>query len=136
MKKVDIAMSIGTDGFYSVYCNEHPSIFGSGDTPSAAIDSLRETLQLVKEDGKEAALFYPDWLDEEYEFQVQWNVKDLMEYYSGIITPSALGRLAGIHPKQVWAYMHGKSKPRKPQLLKMESALHRLGQELIHTSFC
>jgi hypothetical protein len=50
--------------------------------------------------------------------------------------PSALGRLSGINPKQVWAYMHGISKPRKAQLEKMESALHRLGQELTHTSFC
>jgi hypothetical protein len=59
-----------------------------------------------------------------------------MAYYSGIITPSALGRLSGINPKQVWAYMHGISKPRRAQLEKMESALHRLGQELTHTSFC
>ena len=136
MRTVNISISVGPDGFYSAYCNEHPALLGGGDTPAEAIDELRETLRLVKEEGREAALFYPDWLDDEYEFQVHWDVEDLMAYYAGIITPSALGRLSGINPKQVWSYMHGNSKPRKAQLEKMQSALHRLGQELIHTSFC
>lgn len=136
MRTVNISISVGPDGFYSAYCNEHPALLGGGDTPAEAIDELRETLRLVKEEGKEASLFYPEWLDDEYEFQVHWNVEDLMAYYAGIITPSALGRLSGINPKQVWSYMHGNSKPRKAQLEKMQSALHRLGQELIHTSFC
>ena len=136
MRTVNISISVGSDGFYSAYCNEHPALLGGGDTPAEAIDELRETLRLVKEEGREAALFYPDWLDDEYEFQVHWDVEDLMAYYAGIITPSALGRLSGINPKQVWSYMHGHSKPRKAQLERMQSALHRLGQELIHTSFC
>ena len=136
MRTVNISISVGSDGFYSAYCNEHPALLGGGNAPAEAIDELRETLRLVKEEGREAALFYPDWLDDEYEFQVHWDVEDLMAYYAGIITPSALGRLSGINPKQVWSYMHGHSKPRKAQLERMQSALHRLGQELIHTSFC
>ena len=136
MRTVSISISVGSDGFYSAYVNEHPALLGGGNTPTEAIEELRETLRLVKEEGRETSLFYPEWLDDEYEFQVHWNVEDLMAYYAGIITPSALGRLSGINPKQVWSYMHGNSKPRKAQLEKMQSALHRLGQELIHTSFC
>ncbi|MBP5721598.1 MAG: type II toxin-antitoxin system HicB family antitoxin [Bacteroidales bacterium] len=136
MRKVDITISVGTDGFYSAYCNEHPAVFGSGETPDEAISELRETLELIREDGKETAMFYPEWLDEEYVFQVNWNIKDLLAYYSGIITPTALGRLSGINPKQVWAYMSGQSKPRRAQLDKMEKALNRLGNELSNLSFC
>ena len=129
-------MSIARDGFYTASCTSHPSIFGGGNTPAKALDELKETIRIIRNDGREAAFIYPDWLDqEEYEFQVNWNVQDLMTYYAGIITPSALGRLSGINPQQVWSYMHGKSKPRKTQLDKMGSALNRLGQELIHISF-
>lgn len=135
MTKVDITISVAEDGFYSAYCNEYPALFGGGETPEEAIDELRETLGLVKEDGREAAMFYPDWLDGEYEFVTHWNITDLMAYYAGVITPTALGRLADIHPKQVWSYMHGRSKPRKAQMLKMEAALHKLGHELINTVF-
>ena len=31
-------------------------------------------------------------------------------------TTTALGKLSGIHPKQLWSYMHGKT---KPQLLNI-----------------
>lgn len=134
--KVNVSISVATDGFYSAYCTDYPVIFGSGNTPSEAIEELKETLSLIKKDGRDVAFVYPEWLDSDYEFIVGWNIQDLMSYYAGIITPAALGRLSGIHPKQIWAYMHGKTKPRKAQLEKMESALHRLGEELVHTSFC
>jgi predicted RNase H-like HicB family nuclease len=136
MKKVDIAISIGSDGYYSAYCCDHPSLMGGGETPDAAIAELTETLKLVKEDGKDVALIYPSWLDSEYEFNVNWNIKDLMAYYSGILTPTAIGKLSGINPKQVWSYMNGRSKPRRAQLEKMESALRRIGNELSHLSLC
>lgn len=136
MRTVDIMMSVGADGFYSAYCSDHPALFGGGNTPAEALEELRETLRLVKQEGRELAFIYPDWLDEPFEFQTRWNVKDLMTYYAGIITPAALGRLSGINPKQIWAYMHGVSKPRKAQLQKMESALQQLGRELMHISFC
>lgn len=136
MRKVDISISIAKDGFYSAYCNDHPAIIGAGETPEKAIEELRETLRIIKADGKDVAFIYPEWLDDDYEFEVHWNIRDLMAYYAGVITPSALGRLSGIHPKQVWSYMSGRSKPRRAQLEKMESALHRLGQELTHLSLC
>ena len=136
MRKVDISISVGKDGFYTAYCNDHPAIIGGGNSPEEAIEELQETLRIIKADGKDVAFTYPEWLDDEYEFEVHWNIQDLMAYYSGIITPSALGRLSGINPKQVWSYMSGRSKPRRAQLEKMESALHRLGQELTRLSFC
>ena len=134
MRKVSITTSMGKDGFYTVYCSDHPSIIGGGNTLSEAIAELQETLRLIKADGKGVAFVYPDWLADEYEFEVHWNIRDLMEYYAGIFTPTALGRLSGIHPKQVWSYMSGRTKPRRAQLEKIEAALHHLGQELTHMS--
>lgn len=135
MKNVDITINIAQDGFYSAYCNDHPALFGSGHTPDAARKELEETLRLTRETGREHALIYPDWLDDEYEFVTHWDVRTMLEYYSGVITPTALGRLSGIHPKQLWAYQHGISKPRKAQVAKIASALHQLGRELVNTVF-
>ena len=135
MKKVDITVCRAGDGTYSAYCNEHPALFGMGDTAAKAKAELEETLRQTREDGKEAALFYPDWLDSEYEFVTHWDVRTMLEYYSGIITPTALGNLAGIHPKQLWSYLHGYTKPRKKQVAKIENALHQLGKELMNTVF-
>ena len=134
MRPVDITICLAADGTYSAYCNEHPALFGIGNSANQAKKSLEETLRLVKEDGKDAALFYPEWIEEDYTFMVHWDVRTMLEYYSGIITPTALGKLAGIHPKQIWSYMHGLSKPRRTQVLKIERAVHRLGHELVNTS--
>ena len=94
------------------------------------------SIRITKEEiGREAAAVYPDWLDGEYEFEYKFDVQGLLEYYTGIITPTALGKLSGINPKQMWNYMHGVAKPRKAQIEKIETALHKLGHELINTSF-
>ena len=135
MKQVDITICLASDGTYNAYCNDYPALFGIGNTAPAAKKSLEETLQLVKEDGKEKAAFYPSWLDDDYTFIVHWDVQTMLEFYSGIITPTAIGKLSGIHPKQIWSYMHGLSKPRRAQIFKIENAVHRLGHELINTAF-
>lgn len=129
MRKVKVLISIAPDGFYAAYCEDNPAIFGGGVTPDEAINELRETIGQYKEFGDKAA-FHPDWFDEDYEFVFVWDIEDLMAYYAGVITPAALSRLSGIHPKQIWSYMHGKTRPRKAQIQKMETALHRLGAEL------
>ena len=54
--------------------------------------------------------------------------------YEGIFTKSGLEKLTGINQKQLWHYANGISKPRQAQRQKIESALHRLGSELISLS--
>ena len=82
MKKVDITVCRAQDGTYSAYCNEHPALFGMGSTAAKAKEELEETLRLTKEEGREKAFLYPDWLDEDYEFVTHWEVRTLLEYYS------------------------------------------------------
>ena len=135
MEKVQITINRAKDGIYSAYCNEHPALFGSGATPQQAKDELVETLRIVKEDGKDKAFIYPSWLDGEYELITNWDVQTMLEYYTGIITPTALGNISGIHPKQIWAYAHGISHPRKSQICKIQNAIHNLGRELLNSSF-
>ena len=136
MTKVIIVFTRAKDGTYTAYCNDFPALFGMGDTPEMAKNELVEILRITKEEiGKEAAAVYPAWLDKQYEFVTKWDVQAMLEYYSGIITPSALSRISGIHQKQLWSYRHGLSKPRKEQVERIESALHKLGNELINTTF-
>lgn len=135
MKTVDVTINVAKDGFYCAYCDGYPTLFGGGKTPDDAVEELKETLRMVKEDGQEAALVYPDWLDDGFVFQTHWDVETMLRYFSGIITPTALGNLSGIHPKQIWSYMHGKTKPRKAQVARIENAVHQLGRQLLQISF-
>jgi hypothetical protein len=68
---------------------------------------------------------------EEFDVVYKFDTQSLLQYYTGVITPAALERLSGIHQKQLWNYLHGRSKPRKQQVEKMEKALHSLVFELM-----
>lgn len=59
------------------------------------------------------------------------DVKSLLTIYEGIFTKAGLERLTGINQKQLWHYASGTSSPRREQAIKIENAIHRLGNELI-----
>lgn len=85
----------------------------------------------MREDGDPV----PEILESEYTLVYKWDVESLLEYYKGIFTKSALERMTGINQIQLGHYAAGRSKPRKPQIEKIEKALHRLGEELSTISF-
>ncbi len=135
MRKVLVMVEIAGDGTYNVYCKDCPVFFGCGDTLDEAKENMLETIRITKEEvGKSKAAFWPEWLDDEYSLEYKFDIADFLRHYAGIITPTALGRLSGINPKQVWNYMHGVARPRKKQIAKLQAGLHRLGEELTSIS--
>ena len=91
-------------------------------------------MAFYKETAIEDGFEYPAFLDEEFEVLYKFDTESLLEYYSGILSLSGMERITGIHQKQLWSYLHGKSKPRKAQVAKIETGLHRFGNELISIS--
>lgn len=133
-KKIEATIEIASDGTYGIYCINEP-FTGIGDTLAEAKQSLFDGMKILKEVSIERGCKYPAILDEEFEVVYKMDVKSFLEYYAGIITPTALGKLSGINPKQIWSYMHGVSKPRRAQVEKIQTALHKLGNELTMISF-
>lgn len=129
MKTIQAIIERSSDGGYGVYCIDE-MFSGMGDTPEAAKQNMVDSMAFFLEGCKEDGYQYPDWLDGKYEINYKFDAQSLLAYYSGIITPAALGRLTGINPKQIWSYAHGKSKPRPAQLEKIENGLHKLAAEL------
>ena len=133
-KIIQAVIEIAKDGGYGVYCISEP-FTGMGHTVEEAKQDMLEGMDLLKRTCIEDGTEYPAILDEDFDIDYKFDVQSFMEYYSGIITPTALGRISGINPKQIWNYMHGVSKPRKAQVDKIENALHKLGRELMNVSF-
>ena len=88
-------------------------------------------LEGLQEDGDPV----PEVFESEYTLVYKWDVESLMDYYKGIFTKGALERITGINQTQLGHYAAGRSKPRKQQILKIEKALHKLGEELCTISF-
>lgn len=64
-----------------------------------------------------------------------FDVESLLNYYNGVFTKSALMRLTGINQQQLHHYSKGLKKPRQTQIKKIETALHKLGKELLAIEF-
>jgi predicted RNase H-like HicB family nuclease len=133
MKKIEAIIERAKDGTFSVFCTTE--IFtGMGDTAEAAKLDMKKQMDVFKKTAIEDGFSYPVFLNEEFEIVYKFNTESLLEYYSGILSLSGLEKITGIHQKQLWNYLHGKSKPRKAQIEKIEKGLHSLGSELIAIS--
>ena len=127
MKAVRAILSKGPDDF-GAWLEDLEGVYGAGDTPGEAIDSLKESMALYVKHNKDA----PAWLKNgSYRIRYKFDAESILNYYKGIFTNAALERITGINQKQIQHYASGTKKPRPEQLLKIETALKKLGTELL-----
>ncbi len=129
-EQIKAIISRSKDGFYGIHCVDF-MFMGGGNTAEAAKKDMIEQMLFFKETAVEEGLPYPYFLDHDFEIVYSFDTKSMLEYYSGILSLSGLERVTGVHQKQLWSYLHGKSVPRKKQVRKIEEGLHNLGKDLI-----
>lgn len=116
---------------YAAYVEEITGVAATGHTlaevKAGLLDALDFLVESCIEDGDEI----PAELQGDYVIDFRMDVRSFLSVYSGIFTKSGLERLTGINQKQLWHYANGKSVPRRAQVLRIEEALHRLGEELL-----
>ena len=116
---------------YCAYIENLDGVAATGATITEIKERLTEAIEDLIETCEEGDYEIPEVLQDGYTIEFKMDVKSLLSVYYGIFTKSALERLTGINQKQLWHYANGLSKPRKAQKEKIESALHRLGSELL-----
>ncbi|MBO6238046.1 MAG: hypothetical protein J6N50_04570 [Bacteroidales bacterium] len=120
-----------TENNYSAYLDEVDGIVGIGNTIAEVKASLLESIDILRDCCDEDGYEFPAELQGDYVIDFRMDVRSFLSVYSGIFTKSGLERLTGINQKQLWHYANGKSVPRRAQVLRIEEALHRLGEELL-----
>ena len=133
MQSIEAIIERAKDGTFSVYCISE-MFSGMGNSAEAAKADMRQQMDFYKKTAIEDNFSYPDFLNEDFEIVYKFDAESLLEYYSGILSLAGLEKITGIHQKQLWNYLHRKSKPRKAQVEKIEKGLHALGSELISIS--
>ena len=116
---------------YSAYFENFDGVGVTGTGITEIKEKLSDAIEVLIETCKETGYDIPVELKDGYYIEFKMDVKSLLSVYNGIFTKSGLERLTGINQKQLWHYANGLSKPRKAQIEKIESALHRLGTELL-----
>lgn len=133
MRKITVVIERAENNF-SAYVREVDGISATGQSMDEIKTSVIEAIDEYITACNELGLEVPQELQDEYEITFDLDIQSLLMIYEGIFTKSGLEKLTGINQKQLWHYANGISKPRQAQRQKIESALHRLGSELISLS--
>jgi predicted RNase H-like HicB family nuclease len=133
MKTIEATIERSQDGTFSVYCTTE-MFSGMGDTAEKAKQNMIEQMEFFKQTAIDDGVEYPEFLNGNPEIVYKFDTQSLLEYYSGILSLSGLEKITGIHQKQLWKYLHTDTKPRKTQIEKIETGLHRFGSELLSLS--
>lgn len=116
---------------YSAYIESLDGIVATGNTIDEIKGNLLEAIDAFVCACRESGCDIPELLAEDFNVEFRMDVESVLNFYAGIFTKAGLERITGINQKQLWHYANGASKPRRAQVLKIENALHRLGNELI-----
>ena len=132
MKRVTLfAVIERAESNYSAYIENLGGIYATGKSLAKVKENLLEAIDVFIETCESEGYELPAELQGRFEVDFRMDVQSLLTIYSGIFTKAGLERLTGINQKQLWHYANGKSVPRRAQVLKIENALHQLGNELI-----
>jgi len=128
METIIITVGASSD-YFGAYAENCDGIYGAGPTAEAAKKDALKGLELFI--GSRDKKDLPAILQGEYTIEYQYDTQSFLNYYNKIFTNVALERITGINQKLLHHYSSGLKKPRAKQRKKIETALHRLGNELL-----
>ena len=127
MEKVIVTVEL-TENNYSAYIENIPGCISTGKTFDELKKNMSEAINFhiegMKEDDEPTPMA-------DCELVFRFDPESLLRHYNGIFTNAALERMTGINQRQLQRYASGVSKPRAAQSVRIASALHRLGMELL-----
>lgn len=130
MKTLNVVIE-RTENNYSAYLAEVDGIVATGHSIDEIKENIVNAIAALMEDCKEYGEEIPEELKGDYSLSFRMDVRSFLDFYTGIFTKSGLERITGINQKQLWHYASGGRRPRPEQAVKIEKALHKLGEELI-----
>ena len=116
---------------YSAYLQEVDGVIAVGKSVAEIKQSIIESIEVLIESCNELGCEIPEELQGDYALTFKMDVRSVLDFYSNIFTKAALERITGINQKQLWHYASGERVPRAEQAVKLENALHKLGEELL-----
>lgn len=120
-----------TEKNYSAYLKEVDGVIATGNSVEQIKKGIIESINTLIDACNKFGGVIPEELNGEYTLTYQMDVRSLLGFYCGIFTKAGLERITGINQKQLWHYASGERNPRPEQALKLETALHKLGEELL-----
>lgn len=129
-KKVVVEISF-TGNNFCAYIPQLPGCVATGETPEEIKQNIAEAVAFHVEGSLKDRDPLPKIFKGTYRLTYKFDAQSLLKYYKGTFTNAAMERLTGINQGQLSHYLNGIKKPRTTQVKKIQTALHKLGQELV-----
>ena len=126
MATIIIKIEKGTDQ-YGAWAEGIPGIYGAGDTVKEVKENILEAIALYKKYNEDV----PEALKGNYEIKWEFDTASYLEYISVIFTKSGLEKITGINQKQLGHYSSGLKKPRRTQIEKIDTGIHKFMDDLM-----
>ena len=119
---------------YSAYIDGIDGITATGSTIDEIKRNIITAIDAFVEECSELGCELPEEFKDDYELSFKMDIKSFLDFYEGVFSKAGLERIAGINQKQLWHYASSNRVPRQEQNLRLETALHKLGEELLSIS--
>ena len=120
-----------TEFGYSAYLPDLPGCVSTGQDIAEIKENMVEIVDFHIDGLHTEGLPVPDSFQRGYSLNYKMDLPSLFEWFSGVLTKSAVSRLTGMNPSLISQYVNGNKIPGPKQTRKIEHALHKLGRELL-----
>lgn len=120
-----------TKSGYSAYLPDLPGCISTGRSLDEVRRMIHDAVAFHLEGLCIEELPVPEVFQSNYKLSYKMDLASLFEWFSGILTKSAVSRITGLNQSLISQYVSGIKKPSSKQTKKIEKALHHLGQELL-----
>lgn len=129
MKTVKVLIEWASDGGIGAIMQDE-MFTGQGDTVDAAVKDMKEGIVLYNKTAKEMGFPYKDYLDGDFEIELEYDAVSMLQYAREYIKDTKLAELTGISAQQLGRYANEVSKPRPAQRRRIVEALRRFAAPL------
>lgn len=113
---------------FSAYMEPHTmdyNCIGEGKTVQEAIADFQDSYAEIKEYYQQEG-----WVFKEATFEFYYDVASFLDYYCRAFSLAGLERLTGVSQAQLGHYLHGRRKPSKQTVARIQEGVRRFAQEI------
>ena len=118
---------------FSAYCEKHDldyNCIGEGRTVQETIDDFKDSYAEIKGYYQEKGLAFV-----EAEFEFYYDVASFLDYYCKAFSLAGLERITGVSQTQLGHYLHGRRKPSKRTVARIQQGVDDFAREITNLKF-
>ncbi len=130
MNQINVIIEKTNTG-YSAYSPDITGCIATGENVSEVKEQFSGALEFHRDGIKEDGETLPEALQSEYTLNFTIDLPTFFAWMHGVMTKTGIANIADMNRDLVNHYANGRRKPSQKQLFKIETALHKLGHDLL-----